>query len=443
MPVAELNAKQAREKLGVKQDELGKVFAEALVTGDSGQKQYDFNKVTCLGADVKGSIAVAEKVKQLNAECDELAQHAEVLEGAEKAAMEHAEREKARRTFPLPGAKGGQDGQRPRIKSLGEMIEGSDRFQKWAKNGAADGISLSFDEMLPSDMLAKGMQFATLGTKTLFETGAGYAPESIRAAGFVEAATRPIQLLDIIPMFPTTQAAYKYMEETTRTHGAAAKAEGAAFAESTFAFTERSATVEKITDSLPVTDEQLEDAAMMGGYINSRLTFGIRQKLDSLCLTGNGTSPNLRGIKNVVGIQTQAKAADPVPDAFFKAMTKIRVTGRAIPTHHLIHPDDWQGVRLLRTSDGIYIWGSPSEAGPERLWGLPVVQQDADAAGTGYVGSFQPSWISLFERRGVDIQIGYVGSQFGEGKRTVRGDMRAVLVVMRPAAFCSVTGLNA
>jgi hypothetical protein len=90
MDVKSLNAKQAREALGAKQDLLGKVFAEALVSGDSGQKQYDFNKVTSLGADVKGSIAVAEKVATLNAEANELAQHAETLEGAEKAAKDHA-----------------------------------------------------------------------------------------------------------------------------------------------------------------------------------------------------------------------------------------------------------------------------------------------------------------------------------------------------------------
>jgi hypothetical protein len=46
MDVKSLNAKQAREALGAKQDELGKVFKEALVTGDSGEKQYDFSKVT-------------------------------------------------------------------------------------------------------------------------------------------------------------------------------------------------------------------------------------------------------------------------------------------------------------------------------------------------------------------------------------------------------------
>lgn len=440
MSIKDLTLKQAREKLGAKQEDLGKVFAEAKT--DDGQ--YDFNRVTCLGAEVKGSIAVAEKVKALNAECNDLAQHAETLEAAEKAALEHGEREKARGGFRHPhGGQGGGfgGGRQGEAKSLGQRVAEEKSYQTWAKGGAPGGLSFSYDDMLPSEMLAMGAAFETMGTKTLMTRSAGFAPESVRLPGFVEAATRPVQLLDILPMFPTGQEAVKYMEETTRTHAAAETAEGGTFAESTFAFTERTAIVEKITDSVPVTDEQLADVPMMEGYINSRLAFGIRQRLDSQCLAGNGTSPNLRGLKNISGIQTQAKGADPVPDAFFKAMTKLRLTGRVTPTHHLMHPTDWQAIRLLRTSDGVYVWGSPSETGPERLWGLPVVQQDAVAAGWGMTGSFLPAWVSLFERKGVDIQIGFTGTQFVEGKRTVRGDMRAVLAVFRPAAFCEVTGL--
>src|SRR5690606_15436895 len=135
------------------------------------------------------------------------------------------------------------------------------------------GITLSFDDVWASDWLAKGAAFDTIGSKTLMTTAAGWAPESVRAPGFVEAVTRPIQLLDIIPVFPISQEQYVYMEETTRTHSAAEKAEGAAFAESAFAFTERSSPVRKITDSLPVTDEQLEDVALIQGYINGRLNF--------------------------------------------------------------------------------------------------------------------------------------------------------------------------
>lgn len=197
----------------------------------------------------------------------------------------------------------------------------------------------------------------------------------------------------------------------------------------------------KIADSLPVTDEQLEDVPFMNSFINTSLMFALRQRLDGQVIVGNGTAPNLEGIKNVTGIQTQAKGADPTPDAFYKAMTKLRVTGRVMPTHHIIHPNDWEEIRLLRTADGIYIWGNPSEPGIERMWGLPVVQSDADSAGTGYCISAQPQWMSLFERRGIDVQVGYVGTQFTEGKRTVRADMRYAFVVFRPAAICSVTGI--
>lgn len=439
----ELTLKDVRAKLAEKQDALAGVFDEARVTTDSGEKSYDFNRVTSLGKDVKGSIAVAEKVKQMDAELNELAEQAEALEAAEQAEKNLTDRQKARNRLPLPGGGGGNH---PSLglavmKSLGGMIADEKAFKSWVESGAGGGITLSFDDALPSDLLAKAMAPETIGAKALMSTSAGFAPESLRLSGFVEAATRPIQLLDIIPMAQTGQAAVPYMEETTRTHGAAERAEGAAFAESAFAFTERTSPVRKITDSLPVTDEQLEDVSFISSYVNSRLMFGIRQRLDQQSLLGDGTGANLRGLKNTAGIQTHPKGADPVPDAFYRAMTKIRVTGRAIPTHHVMHPEDWQEVRLLRTTDGVYIWGSPSEAGPERLWGLPVVQQDADVAGTGYVGSFMPAWISMFERKGVDIQIGYVGSQFGEGRRTVRADMRAALAVFRPPAFCEVTGI--
>lgn len=438
MSVKDLTLKQAREKLAAKQEELGKVFEEAKASDGT----YDFNKVTVLGADVKGSIAVAEKVKAMNAELNELAEHAETLEGAEKAAREHAEREKAGRRPIFPGNdRDDRGGGRGGIKSLGEMVAETKAFQSWANGGAGGGISLSFDDLFPSDMLAKGGAFDTIGTKTLMSTTAGFAPESVRAAGFVEAATRPIQVLDIIPIFPIGQEKHVYMEETTRTHAAAEKAEGDTFAESAFAFTERDSPVRKITDSVPVTDEQLEDVVLVQSYINGRLTFGVRQRLDGQCVAGDATGQNLRGLKNVVGIQTQAKGADPSMDSFYKAMTKIRLTGRAVPTHHLMHPEDWQDIRLTRTADGVYIFGAPTEAGPERLWGLPVVQQDAVAAGWGMTGSFQPAWVSLFERRGVDIQVGFVGTQFAQGRRTVRADARFAFSVMRPAAFCEVTGL--
>ena len=128
-------------------------------------------------------------------------------------------------------------------KTLGQLYIESDAW-KQSKAGRVD-IPLHLD----------------LELKTLFETAAGFTPESVRSGLLVEAATRPIQVTDLIPSFPINQAAFVYMEETTRTHAAAEAAEGGTYAESTFEWTEQTSTVRKIADSIPVTDEQLEDEA--------------------------------------------------------------------------------------------------------------------------------------------------------------------------------------
>ena len=167
----------------------------------------------------------------------------------------------------------------------------------------------------------------------------------------------------------------------------------------------------------------------------------LRQRIDGQLLTGDGNAPNLTGILNNGSIQTQAKGSDPVPDAIYKAMTKVRVTGRAMPNVVVLHPNDWQGVRLLRTTDGIYIWGNPSEAGPERIWGLPVVQTDAETENTGLVGDFA-NFCQKYWKRDIEVQITNAHSDyFIKGKQAIRADVRLAFVIYRAPAFCTVTGI--
>ncbi len=434
-----LTLKELRSKVTQKGDDIAALFKETKIDGASvADGQWDFTKAKSFGLEGKSAVDVADWLQERNTELAEITDDLTARVKVQQAGENNDARQKAARKVQHPASAGGEA---RGSKSLGATVTEEKDFLAWSGKGAAGGVNFHYPDMYPSDMLSKGMVPETIGTKTLLSTSAGWDPESIRLPGFVEAVTRPIQLLDIIPLAQTGFDTIKYMEETTRTHAAEETAEGATYKESTFVFTEKTSIVRKITDSLPVTDEQLADVAQVNSYINGRLVFGLRQRLDSQVLVGAGTGILLDGIKNVSGILTTAKGVDPTPDAFFKAMTAIRLTGRAMPTHHIVHPTDWQQVRLLRTADGVYIWGNPSESGPERMWGLPVVQSDADSAGTGYCGSFQPAWISLFERQGVDIQIGFTGSQFVEGKRTIRADMRFAFLLSRPAAFSTVTGI--
>jgi HK97 family phage major capsid protein len=277
--------------------------------------------------------------------------------------------------------------------------------------------------------------------KTLMTTAAGFAPESVRSGLVVDKATRPIQVLDLIPTFAINQAAFVYMEETTRTHSAAEKGEGVAYAESAFAYTQRTSTVRKITDSIPVTDEQLDDEMQVRGILEQRLAFGLRQRLDGQILVGDGIAPNLLGINNVSSIQTQAKSTDPTIAAFLKALTKVRFTGRATPTGAVFHPNDWQDVLLTQNANGDFLFGNPfMGAGPTSLFGIPVALSDAQTENTALIVDFA-NFTMLHDRKGVSVMLGYVADQFKEGEQTLRAEMRVAFTVTRAAAVCTLTGI--
>jgi HK97 family phage major capsid protein len=400
--------KEARGKLEAKQDELGAIFKEA-------GPDLDFSKVKSVSG-AADSKAVAEYVVALNDECTDLAKNVEQLVAVHKAAEASAARQNGTEKGTEPGAPGLPGV--ASVKSVGELFVGSDAFKTKGRESDLD-----------------------IELKTLMTTDAGWDPEVVRTGKVVDFATRPIQVLDLLPTTPTGQAAVKYMEETTFTNNAAERLEGGAYGEAALALTEKTSIVQSIGVWLPITDEQLEDEPRARAYVNNRLPFMVRQRLDSQVLVGNGTDPNLRGILNVAGIQTQAKGADPTPDAVYKAMTKVRVTGRAMPGAFVTHPNDWQDVRLLRTADGIYIWGSPSEAGPERIWGLQVVQADAITENTGLIGDFA-NFSELAVRRGVEVKVTDAHSDFFvNGKQAIRANLRAAFVVYRPAAFATVTGI--
>jgi HK97 family phage major capsid protein len=246
---------------------------------------------------------------------------------------------------------------------------------------------------------------------------------------------------DLFPLVRTSQAAYVYMSETTFTNNAAEASEGGTYAESALALTQVTVPVQKVATFIPVTDEQLEDVDGIQSYLDQRLGYMIRARVDSQLLVGDGTPPNIRGVNNAASIQTQALGGDVTPDAIYKAMTAVRVTGRANPSGIVMHPNDWQDIKLLRSSDGIYIWGNPADNAPDRIWGVNVVITDAQTQNTAIVGDFA-GYSLLVLRRDLEIQISNSHSTyFIEGKQAVRADLRLAAVYLRGTAFCKVTGI--
>ncbi len=405
-------------------DEMRTVTAEMAKVFEEAGKEMDFDKVTTLkGDDIKSN---EDKVKWVQ-------ETEKRLVKMQVAISEQAKMEKTR----------DHHGQ---LGSVLDLLDAPVNMIAAAVEAAKDdpstgkGFMESFKDAYKPELYDTEFEL-DIDVKTLFETTAGWAPETTRTGRVVDAVTRPIQVTQVIPTSPTNQTAIVYMEETTHSPAAAEVAEAGAFPEAEYALTERTSNVRKIAHFVPASDEQLEDEPSAGGYLDRRMRFGIEQRLDNQILQGDGTPPNLEGILNKSGIQTYALVGEPALDAIHKGITLVNVTGRSIASAVMIHSNDWQSIRLLRTADGIYILGPPTEVGPLTLWGLPVVVNQVLTENTALVGDFV-NFIELRIKRGVTVKVSDSHSDFFiKGKQAIRADMRAALPIYRAAAFCTVTGI--
>lgn len=406
--------KEAQEKLDAKRKSLMDVLAEA-------GPEYDMSKVKSIQGDTHAKVA---HIGQLNTEIEDCKKQVdELLVVARAAAV----------------AKAHEGGSEPDARKAAEQAE------------RKDGQRKSFGELFVASQACKGYRPGSgqgpaaqldLELKTLFETGAGWEPESVRTGRVEMYPTRPApHVVTFIPQTTTSQASVVYMEETTFTNAAAETAEGGAYPEATLEVTEMAQQVRKVAVFLPVTDEQFEDEPRSRSYVDNRLPFMLRQRLDSQVLVGDGTGVNLLGTVSVTGIQTQAKGADPVPDAVYKLFRKIREDGFAEPSALFVRPAKWEEVRLMKTADGVYIWGHPSIPGPMTIWGVPVVETTAAPAAAAVAGDYA-NFAELAVRRGIDVQISNSHSDyFAKGKLALRADVRCAVIHYRPKAFGQVTGL--
>jgi HK97 family phage major capsid protein len=388
-------------------------------------------KRTALAAflnEVKGkeTSADVDKARQLHTEVNDLGAQ---LKGAQDMAAIEAET-KAWENTPANGLNFGSGqpgesksftitGQPGEFKSVGEMFTASPEYKSFGSRGRY-----------------------SVELKTTMTTTAGFAPQVLRNGVVVPSATRTPLVADLIPQGFTSQNAVKYMRESTFTNAAAERAEAGAAAESALAWTEVSSPVASIATFVPVTEEQLEDVAGMQSLINDRLSYMVALREDSELLNGSGSGANLTGILNTSGIQTQARGSDSNQDAIFKAYTACAATGFATPDAIVIHPLNWQAIRLATGSgSGVYLTAPITNADGDFLWGLPIIKTTAIASGTALVGAFR-QYSHISRRQASTIEVGYINDNFQKLIRSVRAVERVSLEVYRAAAFCSVTSLS-
>lgn len=329
-----------------------------------------------------------------------------------------------------------------REKSLGEQFIESDGYKAAVAGGkTAANLKFGFE--------AKGFLFPA-GQKATFTTAATGLDSTVNyVPGMVMVEQQRLTIRDLLAVGQTTMNSIPYIAETSFTNGAETVAEEGEKPEATLATEDRTAPVKKIAVLIKVTDEVFADFPMMRDYVNNRLRFMVLAKEEQQLLNGAGTGSQITGILHTSGIQTQAQGSDTNADAIHKAITKVRSTGFYEPDALVIHPTDWQLLRLAKDQNNQYFGGGPF-TGPygvggiagETYWGLKVVVTTAIAAGTALVGAFKLG-AQIWQREGVKVEaFDQNEDDVNFNRVTVRVEERLALTVYRPLAFCTVTGID-
>ena len=255
---------------------------------------------------------------------------------------------------------------------------------------------------------------------------------------------RALTLRDVISVRRTSSDLVEYVRQTAHTNASAIVPEAttaAAGAETvaggykpdgSWAFERVSTPVATIAEWVPATKRALADAAQLEDLINAELAADIAEAEENAILKGSG---DITGILSTSGIQSQAFDTD-IFTSVRRAITKARVAGRVTPNAVMLSPTDVETVDLARENGatGKFLGAGPWALGPRTMWGVPILESEAIAAGTALVGDFSKA--VLWDREQTTVTLSNSHADFFvRNLVAILAEERVAFGVTRPTAF--------
>ena len=235
-------------------------------------------------------------------------------------------------------------------------------------------------------------------------------------------------------------------------------AEAAAIAPSDPTFNTVVATPRKLAALTQVSNEALDDSdPSIATVLSSHLLRVLALRLDAGLLEGTGTAPEIRGLRNIVGIQTLAAAANgqtPTLDNFADAIALLEAVN--VPRERIrivVAPRNVGALRKLKASTGgTYLWSSdPSATSPASIFGVPVAAsaqlsltevQGTSAAVANSAYAYDVDSLVYVGRSPTEIELDR-SRLFNADQSEMRAKLRGDLISPTPTGIVRVTGLLA
>ena len=222
--------------------------------------------------------------------------------------------------------------------------------------------------------------------------------------------------------------AYIDWDEATTVRAAAIVAEGGTFAESTAKFAEYTKKLQKIGDTLPVSEEFGEDEVSAAAELRNFLNVNVSTIIDNKIAVGVGGANDIEGLYTAA--PTYVPVASGITDANIKDLVRkmrtaiVKTRGsKYAPDFVAANSDTIDRYFLKKDANNNYMF----DAETGMIAGLSVVEDNNLADNTLVVGDGR--FGRIYEKSGIVLSEGMSGTQFVEDMKTIKARARLLFLI--------------
>ena len=291
------------------------------------------------------------------------------------------------------------------------------------------------------------------GDMTSANISGGVVPQAQRLEGINDVAERMTITYPLIPKLNTAANTIEWVYETGQDGTIDGTGEGLAKDQIDNDFVVTSVALVKRAAYFKVSTEMLDDATFMSGWLRNKLIVRLLLDVDSQCLNGNGTAPNLKGIVSYATAFSpgsfatgSANAVDSAnnADVLVVAMNQIKLANQGTQALTIqMNPTDAAALKTIKltATDKRYVDRLLQVGSTLMLDGTPILENNDITVGSYLIGDFSKA--TIVQKSGITVEVGLDGSDFTKNMRTILAEWRGQLFVQNNDTTAFVKGVFA
>lgn len=283
--------------------------------------------------------------------------------------------------------------------------------------------------------------------------GVTNSTQALRLDSIGQLAHRALRMRDLFNVVPVGEGSngvirYADWDSASITRAAASVAEGAAFPESTAVFEEYTISLEKIGDTIPISEESLYDIPRFARELEMFLEINVALVEDTQLLVGTGASNQLTGAYTSAGTYTAAASGitdASIYDLLVKAAEDMMAGANSKYSANVavMNIVDINKMKLKKDANNNYIMPPFVTESGQMVDGMRIVESNAMVANTLLV--MDSRFGTIYEVEGYNVTTGHVADQFKEDLVTLKAKKREALLIREAdkGGFKKVTSISA